>query len=120
MSDAFNLFTMELFKSEHLKSKAFRNAIIQKGGSIEIDRYIYGMQGEGLGNLLGPLVKQAIPLNGATIKAAVSKPKVTSASTQKKVIISGSKRAAGKLEIPQSQIHRPHKKKRRAGKWQGL
>ena len=114
---------MELFKPEHLKNKAFRSAIIQKGGSIEIDRYIYGMQGEGLGNLLGPLVKQAIPLNGATIKATVSKPRVTSASTQKKVIISGSKRAAGK--IPQSQnkeavVHRPHKKERRAGKWQGL
>lgn len=114
---------MELFKPEHLKSKAFRTAIIQKGGSIEIDRYIYGMQGEGLGNLLGPLVKQAIPLNGATIKAAVSKPKVTGASTQKKVIISGSKRGAGKLEKSQkkeSVVHRPHKKKRRAGKWQGL
>ena len=83
------------------------------------------MQGEGLGNLLGPLVKQAIPLNGATIKAAVSKPKFTGASTQRKVIISGSKRAAGKLEIPQSRkreavVHRPHKKGRRTGKWQGL
>ena len=117
---------MEIFNPSNLKSKAYRSAIVQKGGAIEMDRYIYGMQSEGLGNLLGSLMKRMIPLNGTTIKAAskTSKPITTSAQKKKPA---GAKRRAGKIakasiHSPKNDtiVHIPHKKRRGANKWQSL
>ena len=47
---------METFNSDDLRRSAYRSVFVQKGGSLEMDRYIYGMQGEGLGNFFGTIL----------------------------------------------------------------
>ena len=102
---------METFKSDDLKSKAYRSVFIQKGGSVG---YINNMQGEGLGNYFGNTIKQTIPLTANTIKGV--KPK-----TQPFVVTSGAKRKTGvskRFNKNQVIVHRPHKKAKR--KWRNL
>ena len=99
------LTTMDVFKPVNLKSKAYRTAIGQKG-DIGIDRYIYGMQSEGIANLHGSFMKQAIPLSGTGIKGPT------------KPIAKGVKRRA---ELSKHTTNTPKNKKiKRAKKWQGL
>ena len=118
---------MEIFNPSDLKSKAYRSAIVQKGGAIEMDRYIYGMQGEGLGNWFGSLMKQAIPLIGSAIKGATKVAKPIAVAAGKEILTAGAKRGAEELTkriTPSSRnktvVHRPHKKRRRTKKWQSL
>ena len=54
---------MENFNSSYLKSRPYRAVFVQQGGSIDMDRYIYGMQGEGIASFLGSLMKRALPLD---------------------------------------------------------
>jgi hypothetical protein len=109
---------MENFNARDLNSKLYRSVIVQKGGALEMDRYIYNMGGEGLGNYFGSLLKQAIPLLGsAAIKGSRAlKPIVTAAG--KDIIAAGIKRGA--KEVTKHIVHKPHKKRRRAKKWQSL
>ena len=112
---------MEDFNSKDLSK--YRAFFVQKGGSIEMDRYIYGMKGEGLGNFLGSLMKRAIPLIGHAIKgiANTAKPIVTAAG--KELVTTGAKRGLkelNKIVAKNSKVtHRPHKKRKRT-KWQSL
>ena len=117
---------MEDFKPTDMNKKAYRTAIVQKGGAIEMDRYIYNMEGEGLGNLFGSLLRKAIPLIGTTIKGVVKAAKPIVVAAGKDLVTAGAKRGVAelskKINSPgkNSVVHRPHKKRRRAKKWQSL
>ena len=117
---------MEDFKSTDLNSKLYRSALVQKGGSIEMDRYIYGMEGEGLGNLFGSLMRKAIPLIGSAIKGAAKATKPIAVAAGKDILTTGVKRGTEVLtkRINSSKkntvVHKPHKKRRRTRKWQGF
>ena len=116
---------MEIFKSDDLKRKAYRSVFVQKGGNLEMDRYIYGMQGEGLGNFFGTLMKQAIPLISGTIKGIAKTAKPIAVAAGKEIITTGVKRGAETLtkrlgNKNQKIVHRPHKKVKRRGKWRNL
>ena len=118
--DNLTLATMDIFKPASLKSKAYRNAIVQKGGII-------GMQSGGLANLNGAFTKRAIPLSGTTIKATSRAAKPIAIVGGKEIFgVASRKRGATKLTkhtTPTSQnktvVPRPHKKIRRA-KWRSL
>jgi hypothetical protein len=122
--------TMEIFKPETLKSGAYRSVFVQKGGAVEMDRYIYGMQGEGLGNWFGALMKQALPLISSGIKGIAKASKPIAIAAGKELITAGAKRGAKELtelsnrinptEIKNTVVHRPHKKRRKSKKWQSL
>ena len=114
---------METFTSNDLKRKDYRSVIVQKGGSHEMDRYIYGMQGEGLGNFFGTLMKQAIPLIGSAIKGTAKASKPLLAAAGKELVTAGTKRgveALTKKIKSQKIVHRPHKKLRTRRKWRNL
>ena len=114
---------MEDFKPSNLNSKAYRSAIVQKGGAIEMDRYIYGMQGEGLGNWFGSLMKQAIPLIGSAIKGAAKVAKPIAVKAGKDILTTGAAeltKQIGKSPRNTTVVHRPHKKRRRTNKWRSL
>ena len=121
---------MEIFDPSDLRSKAYRSAIVQKGGALEMDRYIYGMQGEGLGNWFGSIMKQAIPLIGSAIKGASNVVKPIAIAAGKEILTTGAKRGAEELTkrittTPKNTknkvvVHRPHKKRKRTNKWHGL
>ena len=88
-----------------------------------MDRYIYSMKGEGLGNILGSLMKKAIPLIGHAIKGAAKTAKPIVAAAGKELVTTGAKRGVQELNkviTKNSSVkHRPHKKRRRT-KWQSL
>ena len=117
---------MEDFTSTGLNKKVYRSAIVQKGGAIEMDRYIYGMEGEGLGNLFGSLLRKAIPLIGSAIKGATKVAKPIAIAAGKELVTAGAKRGAEELSKQISSpgkkivVHRPHKRRRRKKKWQSL
>ena len=101
-----------------LNTKAYRAAIVQKGGSMEMDRYIYAMEGEGLGNFFGSLLKQAVPLISSAIKGAAKAAKPIAASAGNELVSTGAKRGARELTRI---VHSKHKNKKRKSKpWQGL
>ena len=108
---------METFNPAQLRSAAYRSVIVQKGGSVEMDRYIYNMQGEGLGSWFGTLMKTAIPLFGNAIKGAAKVAKPYAKAAGKQIITAAAKRGA--QEVTKHIVHKPHKKRRR-GKWQSL
>ncbi|MCP4459942.1 MAG: hypothetical protein GY816_18250, partial [Cytophagales bacterium] len=82
---------MDIFKPASLKSKAYRNAIMQKSDTI-------GMQSEGLANLHGAFTKRAIPLSGTTIKATSRAAKPIAIVAGKEIFSAASrKRRAAKL-----------------------
>ena len=118
---------MEVFKPSNLKSKAYRGAIVQKGGVIGMDRYIYGMQSEGLANLHGAFTKRAIPLSGTTIKGTLKATKPIAIVAGKEILsVAGIKRGAEKLtkrtthsSKNKTVVPRPHKKIRRT-KWRSI
>lgn len=114
---------METFKADDLKRKAYRSVIVQKGGSYEMDRYIYGMQGEGLGNFFGNLMKQAIPLIGSAIKGTVKASKPIAVAAGKELLATRVKRGIETLTKrgkTQKVVHKPHKKLKRLRKWRNL
>ena len=117
---------MEDFSSKDLNSKIYRSVIVQKGGSIEMDRYIYDMEGEGLGNLLGSLFRKAVPLVSTAIKGATKAAKPIAIAAGKEILSAGAKRGRKELKkhinTPKSSVivHRPHKKRRKTKKWQSL
>ena len=111
---------MENFNARDLNSKLYRSVIVQKGGALEMDRYIFNMGGEGLGNYFGTLLKQAIPLLGsAAIKGTKTlKPIVTAAG--KELITTGAKRGAKVITKHITHSPKSKNKKRRTNKWLGL
>ena len=116
---------METFNSDDLRRSAYRSVFVQKGGSLEMDRYIYGMQGEGLGNFFGTLMRQAIPLISGTIKGIAKTAKPIAVAAGKEIITTGVKRGAETLtkrlgNQKQKIVHRPHKKAKRRTKWRNL
>lgn len=93
----------------------YRDAIVQTGrGHHAIDRYVYNMEGEGLGNFFGSLLKQAVPLLTSAIKGAAAIAKPIAVSAGKELIATGAKRGAE--ELTKQFVHRPHKKRRRTPK----
>ncbi len=108
---------METFNSDRLKSGAYRSVIVQKGGSVEMDRYIYNLEGEGLGGWFGSLLKTAIPLIGSTIKGAAKIAKPYAKAAGKEIITAGAKRGA--QQVTKRIVHRPHKKRKRKT-WQSI
>ena len=107
---------METFNADALKKVAYE-AVSQSGKGVEMDRYIYSMQGEGLASIFGSLVKSAIPMLGKAIKGAarIAKPHVIAAS--KDLVDAGTKR--GIEEINKKLVHKSHKRPRQS-KWQSL
>lgn len=99
-----------------LNTKAYRAAIVQKGGSMEMDRYIYAMEGEGLGNFFGSLLKQAVPLITTAIKGATKAAKPIAVSVGNELISAGAKRGADELTRIAHSKHR----KRKTKPWLGL
>ena len=117
---------MEDFKSTDMNSKLYRSVLVQRGGSIEMDRYIYGMEGEGLGNLLGSLMRKTIPLIGSAIKGVAKAAKPIAKAAGREILTAGIKRGSEELtkhiKSPKKSVvvHRPHKKRRRTKTWQSL
>ena len=113
---------MEDFSTKNLSSK-YRSVFVQKGGGMEMDRYIYGMKGEGLGNFLGSLMRKAIPLIGQTIKRVASTAKPVIETAGKELVTAGAKRGVQELNKVINKnspvTHKPHKKRRRT-KWRNL
>ena len=113
---------METFKSDSLNRKAYHNVFLQKGGSLEMDRYIYGMQGEGIGSFFGALFKQALPILESAIKGAARASKPIAAAVGKDLISIGVKRGVQELKrLTNSRVtHKPHKKIKKGRKWRNL
>ena len=77
------------------------------------------MEGEGLGNYFGSLLKQAIPLlKSATIKGMNEVVKPIAVAAGKELAVTGVKRGAE--AITKRIVHKKHKKRRRSRKWQSL
>ena len=106
---------METFNEAHLKSTAYRS-ITQSGKGLDMDRYIYSQEGEGLGSFFGNLVKSAIPMFGKAIKGAVKIAKPHAIAVGKELLAAGTKRGA--KEVSKKLVHKPHKRQRT--KWQSL
>ena len=106
---------METFNPDRLKSLA-QHSVLQSGKGVDIDRYVYSMQGEGLGSFFGNLLKSAVPFWGKAIKgvAKIAKPHLIAAS--KDIVTTGTKRGIEALN--KKLVHKSHNRKRR--KWQSL
>lgn len=107
---------METFNENKLRGAAHQ-AITQNGKGVDMDRYIYSMQGEGLGSFFGNLAKTAIPLLSKAIKGAAKVAKPHLIATGKDLLAAGTKR--GIEEVNKKLVHKPHKRARRT-KWQSL
>ena len=68
---------MEVFDATKLNSRAYISALNQAGnGPVSMDRYVYDQSGEGVGAVLGNLLKLAVPLAGpifSGIKSLIQK-----------------------------------------------
>lgn len=104
---------METFNETHLKTAA-HSVINQNGKGMDIDRYIYSMQGEGLGSFFGNIVKSALPMLGKAIKGAAKIAKPHMIAVGNDLLAAGSKR--GIDAINKKLIHKPHKKQKQNGK----
>ena len=111
---------MEEFNSTYLRNKPYRAVFVQQGGSMEMDRYIYGMQGEGIGSFLGSLLKKALPLASQAIKATAKTAKPIAVAAGKELLATGAKRASKRLKrLANTEVtHKHHPKRRR--KWRNL
>lgn len=108
---------MEIFNENKLRGVAYQT-ISQSGKGMDMDRYIYSMQGEGLGSFFGNLVKTAIPILGKAIKGAAKIIKPHAIAAGKELITTGSKRGA--TELNKKLIHNSHRRKRKRTEWQSL
>ena len=106
---------METFNESKLKGAA-NIAISQSGKGMDMDRYIYSMQGEGLGSFFGNLAKTAVPMLSKAIKGAVKVAKPHAIAAGKELVAAGTKR--GVKALNKKLAHEPHKPKRT--KWQSL
>ena len=111
---------MEDFNSTYLKSRPYRAVIVQQGGSIQMDRYIYGMQGEGLGSFLGSLMKKALPIASQAIKATAKAAKPIAVAAGKELLAAGTERAVKRLKRSANTqvVHKNHSKRKR--RWRNL
>ena len=110
---------MEVFNPASLRNASYRSVINQSGKGIDMDRYIYSMQGEGLGSFFGNLLKTAVPLLGRAIKGIVNIAKPHLKAAAKDLITAGAKRGIEKISTNLS--HKPHKKsKTKRAKWRSL
>jgi len=107
---------METFNPDRLQSLA-QNSVLQSGKGVDIDRYVYSMQGEGLGSFFGNLLKSTVPFLGKAIKgvAKIAKPHLIAAG--KDIVTVGTKRGVEALD--KKLIHKSHNRKKRR-KWQSL
>ena len=82
---------MEVYNPSKLNAAAYTTVFNQTGhGRVSMDRYVYDQSGEGLGAVLGNLLKFAIPLAGPIfggIKSLIKKePNANLKSTAKKIV----------------------------------
>ena len=100
-----------------LRRAAYHAVINQSGKGVDMDRYIYSMQGEGLGSFFGNILKTAVPLLGRAIKGAANIAKPHLKAAVKDLITTGTKRGIKKISA--SLVHKPHKRSKRP-KWRSL
>ena len=96
---------MENYNDSKLKTSAHRS-ITQSGKGLEMDRYIYSQQGEGIGSFFGNLFKSAQPMLGKAIKGAAKVVARHLKVAGEDLVKAGVKRINNKIS------HQPHKKKR--------
>ena len=113
---------MEIYNPNQLKYYAHKT-ILQDGYGLDMDRYIYSMQGEGLGSFFGNIFRGAIPILGKAIKGAVkiTKPHIIAAG--KDLITTGAKRGVQELSKRSGKRRSTTKVIRRAykrPKWKSL
>lgn len=82
---------MEVYNPIKLNTAAYATVFNQTGhGRVAMDRYVYDQSGEGIGAVLGNLLKFAIPLAGpifSGIKSLIKKePSANLKSTAKKIV----------------------------------
>ena len=82
---------MEIYDTSKLNSQVYTSVFKQVGnGSVSMDRYVYDQSGEGIGAVLGNLLKIAVPLVGPLISGIKSiiqkKPKHKFKSLADKVV----------------------------------
>ena len=82
---------MEVYIPSKVNASAYTSVFNQTGhGRVSMDRYVYDQSGEGIGAVLGNLLKFAIPLAGPIftgIKSLIKKePNANLKSTAKKII----------------------------------
>ena len=106
---------METFNESKLRGAA-NHAISQSGKGVDIDRYIYSMQGEGLGSFFGNLAKTAVPILSKAIKGAVKVAKPHAIAAGKELAAAGAKRGVKELNKRLAHTSRNPKKL----KWQNL
>ena len=102
---------METFNDSKLRATAYRS-ISQSGKGMEMDRYIYSQQGEGIGSFFGNLFKSAQPMLGKAIKGAAKLIEPHAKAAAQDLVKAGVKRVNKQLS------HQPHKRKRT--EWQSL
>ena len=107
---------MEIFNPDRLKIFA-QYSVLQSGKGIDIDRYVYFIQGGGLSSFFGHILKSTVTFLGKAIKgvAKIAKPHLIAAG--KYIVTTGTKR--GVEELNKKFIHKPHKRRKRT-KWQSL
>ncbi len=103
---------METFNADRLKSGVYRSVIAQKGGSVEMDRYIYSLEGEGLGGWFGAHLKTTIPVTVKPIKASGRAAKSYTKPVGREFLAATAKR--GVREVAKRIAHKPQKKRRRS------
>ena len=88
---------MEFYNPTQTQLKNYRHFILQTGGDEEMDRYIYGQMGEGIGSFFGVLLKRVIPFASKAIKGAAQVAKPHFKELGKDLVTEGVKAGAEKL-----------------------
>ena len=103
---------MEIYTPSEESIAAYRDAIIQDGSGLDMDRYIYSQNGEGIGSFLGNIFRFVSPILGKAIKGTVNiaKPHLKRAATD--VLTSGGKHILQKLSRENSDNSTPPPQKR--------
>ena len=77
--------------------RGYRHLVLQSGEDEEMDRYIYGQEGEEIGSFFGALLRRVIPFASKAIKGAVqvAKPHLKEIGTE--LIKAGGKEVIEKI-----------------------
>ena len=105
---------MEYYNPTKADIDAYRHMVFQYGRGQNDGYYVYGQEGDGLGNFFSALVKNALPILRKTIKAVaiIVRPHLKRAAAD--IVTAGSKRLIDKVsgEII-NKIDKPKRKRRR-------
>lgn len=104
---------MEIYSPDEQSIAAYRAAITQNGSGMDMDRYIYSQNGEGIASFFGNIFRAVSPILGKAIKGTMSiaKPHLQRVATD--VITSGSKHVLEKISGDISKKLNSHPAKRR-------